>query len=149
MKPSHRRRRAGGRRGRTASGSTGRTGRGSAGGRPPEVRRLPPRTDDEERRYKLFKAQNDPFLLDQMNVAPCATARARFYDPLISVRPVSVSDPSRYIVQNKDGMVLGHVEIGVELAPMVGCSSSRSETSSSRRPRSPSSPRRTGSTPSH
>lgn len=82
-------------------------------------RRLPPRTDEEERRYKLAKAQNDPFLLDQMSGEVRADP-GEFYDPLESVLPVAVSDLSRYIVQDSVGVVLGHLEIGVKLEPGGG-----------------------------
>ena len=61
-----------------------------------EPRRLPPRTDEEERRYKLARAQNDPFLLDQISGEVRADP-GEFYDPIESVLPVEVSDLSHYI----------------------------------------------------
>jgi hypothetical protein len=85
----------------------------------PEPRRLPPRTDAEERSYKLARTQNDPFLLDQLS-GDVRGGPGEFYDPLKSVLPVTVSDLSRYIIQDDSGQVLGHLEISLELERSSG-----------------------------
>ena len=74
----------------------------------PDIRRRPPRTDEEEQKYKLFKFQIDPFLMPP----PPATGEP-VYSPYDWLRPVDTDDAATYVVQDGTGNVIGHLTLVV------------------------------------
>jgi hypothetical protein len=73
------------------------------------VRRRRPDSAEEEREYKKRKTREDPFL-----TAPQAGVGLA-YDPAQWLRFDTGADYSRYLVQDKSGKVLGHVNLTLSL----------------------------------
>ncbi|MCH7471522.1 hypothetical protein IIA79_01020 [bacterium] len=85
---------------------------------PEGVRRRRPRTGEEERKYKLRKIREDPFL----DSADPVQDAGEVYNPgdwLLSEVP---QDLSRYIVQDEGGGVLGYLTVNIEFQsnPVLG-----------------------------
>lgn len=75
----------------------------------PDIRRRPPRTDDEEQSFKRFKFQTDPFL-----TVWDFSGQAKAYNPMAWLTGSSQTGLAIYIAQLPSGEVVGSLSIKVE-----------------------------------
>jgi hypothetical protein len=104
---------------------------------PEGVRRKRPRTEAEEREYKLRKTREDPYLNAPV-FKPAADGATQFYNPSDWIRTAVTADSSRYLIQDEQGQPAGtlvletSVENDVVMGPVVRLSKLRKGADSER-----------------
>jgi hypothetical protein len=82
--------------------------------KPEGVRRRRPRTDAEEREYKLRKTREDPFLNAPV-FRPATTGQPEFYDPADRLRADVTLDSCSYLIQDDKGSPKGTLTLETRL----------------------------------